>query len=104
MIEAGIAQLFLQHSLDLPQVAASTTTLIDSIGLPRLHQTIVQESRETQMISFKRLCAAASIDLPSEPDRARITIGKFQKLKATHNKSNPHQLALDLYQDRKSVV
>eukprot|EP00438_Fugacium_kawagutii_P026604 Skav213730 [mRNA] locus=scaffold2563:259738:264541:- [translate_table: standard] len=96
MVEAGLAQLFLDQSLDLPQVAASTTHLIDSIGLPKLHHMLTVETGTTQQATFRRLCSAANIDLPNDPTRAAVTKGKFQKLKQSQSKTTK-TLALDQY-------
>ena len=62
--QAGIANLFLEHGLDLPAVTTSTTKILDFAGLPRIHSLLQLDSTTEMRRMFQQLCQAAQIELP----------------------------------------
>lgn len=82
LIESGIANLFLEYGLDLPQVTSSTSILIESVGLPRLHHLLHGEPETDRYMSFERLCKAMELPLPERTTKRSHTDGKFRKIRA----------------------
>eukprot|EP00438_Fugacium_kawagutii_P017630 Skav235504 [mRNA] locus=scaffold625:67753:72507:- [translate_table: standard] len=90
-VENGVAQLFIEHSLDLPQVAVATTKFLDHHGLPKAQQLIQQEPGTSRNADFTKMCAAASVALPHKAERAALTAAKFKKIKTdAQNKQSKH--------------
>ena len=80
-IESGIANLLLEYGLDLPQVTSSTSLLIESVGLPRLHHLLHGEPETDRFASFERLCKAIDLTLPVKPTKRSHTDGKYRKIR-----------------------
>ena len=80
MVQSGVANMFLQYGLDLPQVTVSTEKLIQTVGLARLNHVLHGETQEESQQSFQMLCEMAKIQLPKEGPRMHLVSGKFRKL------------------------
>eukprot|EP00438_Fugacium_kawagutii_P001347 Skav236429 [mRNA] locus=scaffold1156:80070:84344:+ [translate_table: standard] len=96
-VEAGMAQLLLEHAVDLPQIAPTVTKLLDTIGLPRLHQLLHSEQGVDQRKSFAKLCQAADVVLPPHADRPALVAAKHKKHRVATHKHAHHAIPLDQY-------
>lgn len=81
LVESGIANLLLEYGLDLPQVTTSTSKLVESVGLPRLHHLLHGETDTERHASFEKLCKAIDLELPVRPLKRSHTDGKYRKLR-----------------------
>ena len=82
LVESGVANLLFEYGLDLPQVTTSTSMLVESVGLPRLHHLLHGEPEAERFASFERICKAVDLKLPIHPIKRSHTDGKFKKLRA----------------------
>ena len=96
-VESGLANLLIDHGIDLPQIAPNVTLLIDNFGLPRLHHLLVSEPVTQRDQSFVRLCAAIDLPLPQPETRKSIVDAKFKRTKQQHLLDNPHKIQADQY-------
>ena len=97
MIEAGIAQMFLEHGMQLPQIPPATTKLIDAVGMQRVHHILHGEGAPRKHDSFKMACKAAQIQLPEGPLPA-VTKAKYQKIHDKKHKKQSIQVDPEKYQ------
>ena len=100
-VEAGVAKLFLEYGLNLPQVATSTTKLIDCAGMQRLHHLVHGEASRRHE-SFEQLCEAAKIPLPPPGERTKTSQvqAKFKKLRDKQSSKQLLTINPDDYQLR----
>lgn len=95
-VESGLANLLMDHGMDLPQMAPNVTLLIDNFGLPRLHHLLVAEPETQRHESFIRLCDAINLKLPQNGSRKAVADAKFKKSKQQHA-VNPLSIQVDQY-------
>eukprot|EP00438_Fugacium_kawagutii_P003285 Skav229037 [mRNA] locus=scaffold1014:284416:288269:- [translate_table: standard] len=96
-VEAGMAQLLLEHAVDLPQIPTTVTKLMDTIGLPRLHQLLHSEQGADQRKSFAKICKAADVNLPPHADRPALVAAKYKKHRVATHKHTHTAIPLDQY-------
>lgn len=98
MIQSAIANRFMQHGFDLPQVTTATGKLIDKFGLARLNHMIHEEAPEESALSFQTLCSNAGIPLPKEGPQLHLVEAKYKKIRSQKqhlaNKVDPRSIIL----------
>ena len=78
-VEAGVANLLLEHGLSLPQVTSAAPKLLKECGLTRLHHLLHKETVSERYSKFEQICKDLGIHLPQGPKLA-TTEHKFRKL------------------------
>ena len=96
MVEAGAATMFLEHGLQVAQIAPATTKLLDHIGLQRLHHILHGEGGKLKHQSFVAACRAADIPLP-EVTKTSVVKAKFQKTSSRKQQSKEMQFDPEQY-------
>ena len=97
MIESGVANLLLEYGMDLPQVAASTTKLIDNIGMPRLHTLLFNEPESQRHESFESLCKAIDLKVPSKPIRKHLNEAKYKRIRTHQANRDAKNIQIEHY-------
>ena len=97
MVENGVASMFLEYGLSLPQVTSSTSKLMEEVGIQRLHFLLHGEGPPKKYQSFEAVCKAASIQLPDGPKLSMIK-AKHQKVRDRKQIRNTMHVDPDNYQ------
>ena len=92
MVESGIASMFLEYGLSLPQVTSSTTKLMEEVGIQRLHFLLHGEGAPKKFQSFEAVCKACSIPLPEGP---KLSTAKAKLQKARDRKQARSSMHVD---------
>lgn len=97
MVQAGVANKFLQFGLDLPQVTESTAKLMEAVSIQRLNHMLNGESQEESDESFKALCQSLNVQLPKQKMQLHLTAAKHKKLKMKKLKAQQYTIDPDKY-------
>lgn len=80
LVEANAANMFLEYEVNLPQIPALVTKLIDKVSSAKVHQTLMIANQGKKHEQFQALCQQADIKLPASGPRRSEIQGKFQRL------------------------
>ena len=78
-VEAGVANLLLEHGLSLPQVTSAAPKLLKECGLARLHHLLHKETINERYSKFEQICKDLGIQLPHGP-KLSTADHKYRKL------------------------